>query len=266
MQAEVAENTKQAAFFDGMQRRMDAEVAEEQAPRGAEEGEKNKTVNCFICLDDTHIIGTAACGHWACETCLISWVGNHANCPTCRRSITIKDIDIVDIRAPSEGVAEGDTMAPEVAKYGTKPWAVVEYCKQALAADSSNKILIFSSYDESLKILSDTLSIEGVHNLLCSSVGVNVAEAMERFKEAFCAERVMLLNSTCTGAGTNLQEANYVIFLEPAGYNVSHLLATETQAIGRTVRIGQTRAVKVWIGLLLLSCLLIVAGRCCISL
>ena len=39
--------------------------------------------------------------------------------------------------------------------------------------------------------------------------------------------------------------ANHVVMVEPPGENKAHALATETQAIGRTLRIGQTRQVTV---------------------
>ena len=57
--------------------------------------------------------------------------------------------------------------------------------------------------------------------------------------------RVLLLSSTSRASGTNLQCANHVVFLEPPGTNPSDALAIETQAVGRTLRIGQERLVHV---------------------
>jgi hypothetical protein len=44
-------------------------------------------------------------------------------------------------------------------------------------------------------------------------------------------------------AGTNLQMANHVVLVEPAGHNKSHGAAIEAQAVGRCVRLGQTQVV-----------------------
>ena len=203
---------------------------------------KGKRVTCMICFDEVFLIATSACGHYACDPCLHAWVGSNSNCPTCRRDITVSDLTVVDIRAEDE--EQPEELSPEVEKYGTKPARVVEYCKAALN-DEETRILIFSSYNESLKIMSDTLRLEALPNLLCGVADAKVADTIERFREPGCPERIMLLNSNDAAAGTNLQEANHVLFLEPAGMNTSHAVAIETQAIGRTVRIGQKKQVKV---------------------
>lgn len=205
---------------------------------------KAKRVNCYICLEDTAIIATAACGHWACHSCLFSWVNQHRNCPTCRKEISSQQISIVDI-SKVEG-ASAPVVPPGVQKYGTKPWAVLNYCRDALLQDESARILVFSSHDESLKILVDSLKMEGISSILCGhAADLQVSESIARFQAPDCEERILLLSSQNTAAGTNLQMANHVLFLEPAGMNPSHLLSVETQAVGRTVRLGQERHVKV---------------------
>ena len=57
--------------------------------------------------------------------------------------------------------------------------------------------------------------------------------------------RVLLLSSKHSASGTNLQCANHVLFVEPPGTNARDSLMQETQAIGRTLRLNQTRQVKV---------------------
>jgi SNF2 family DNA or RNA helicase len=153
---------------------------------------------------------------------------------------------MVDIQAPSEGRGDAvDPDTPEIENYGSKPWKVMQYCRQVLDKDSAARILIFSSYDESLKVMSDALQQKHIHSLSCGFSGEKVADTIDRFKAPGCRERVLLMNSNDSAAGTNLQLASYVLFLEPAGIHVSHAVAIETQAIGRTVRLGQTRHVKV---------------------
>eukprot|EP00617_Octactis_speculum_P001740 CAMPEP_0185786130 /NCGR_PEP_ID=MMETSP1174-20130828/133709_1 /TAXON_ID=35687 /ORGANISM="Dictyocha speculum, Strain CCMP1381" /LENGTH=184 /DNA_ID=CAMNT_0028478603 /DNA_START=48 /DNA_END=598 /DNA_ORIENTATION=+ len=57
--------------------------------------------------------------------------------------------------------------------------------------------------------------------------------------------RVLLLSSRSAASGVNLQCANHVLLLEPPGTNPMHALSVETQAIGRTLRLGQTKRVHV---------------------
>jgi hypothetical protein len=45
--------------------------------------------------------------------------------------------------------------------------------------------------------------------------------------------------------GTNLQFANHVVLVEPAGFNAGDARSIETQAVGRVLRIGQDRRVTV---------------------
>jgi len=70
-----------------------------------------------------------------------------------------------------------------------------------------------------------------------------VHSAVEDFST--CRERrVLLLSSQSNASGTNLQCANHVLLLEPPGTNPVHAVAVETQAIGRTLRLGQTKQVR----------------------
>uniref|UniRef100_A0A0G4I5E6 RING-type domain-containing protein n=1 Tax=Chromera velia CCMP2878 TaxID=1169474 RepID=A0A0G4I5E6_9ALVE len=76
-------------------------------------------------------------------------------------------------------------------------------------------------------------------------LSLSVGERFEKFKNPQDPTRVLLLHSQDVGAGGNLQVANYVMFLEPAGNNLGAAVDLETQCIGRAARIGQTREVHV---------------------
>ena len=64
---------------------------------------------------------------------------------------------------------------------------------------------------------------------------------LQRFKSG--QVKVLMLSLAHAAAGTNLQMANHVILVEPAGHNKSHGAAIEAQAVGRCVRLGQTQVV-----------------------
>ena len=123
----------------------------------------------------------------------------------------------------------------EALRYGSKPAAVLQYCRDKLS-EPGTKMLLFSSYNESLTVLSKTLKEEGFHNLTCLQGDDNVADVMERFKKINSNKRILLMNSRDLAAGTNLQCASHVVFLEPAGDNKVAALSIETQAIGRYPR------------------------------
>ena len=54
---------------------------------------------------------------------------------------------------------------------------------------------------------------------------------------------MLMLSLAHAAAGTNLQMANHVVLVEPAGQNKSHGAAIEAQAVGRCIRIGQKQLV-----------------------
>ena len=57
--------------------------------------------------------------------------------------------------------------------------------------------------------------------------------------------RVIMLSSETSNSGSNLTEANHIIFIDVLHQDQDHVKATEAQAIGRAVRLGQKLPVKV---------------------
>jgi len=56
---------------------------------------------------------------------------------------------------------------------------------------------------------------------------------------------ILLLSASVKASGANLQQASNVILLDPAGSSAEHGATLEQQAIGRAVRMGQEKAVRV---------------------
>jgi len=88
------------------------------------------------------------------------------------------------------------------------------------------------------------------HNIGFSEIRGNakeMSEALEEFKNEG-KNRVLLLNVTNESAsGANLTCANHAIFLSPLLESSQVAYTThETQAIGRLVRYGQLKPVKIW--------------------
>ena len=109
---------------------------------------------------------------------------------------------------------------------------------------------VFSAFDECLSLLARTFEDAGVFAVRCQGDAATRHSAIAAFSNTArsagdaAPPRVLLLSSKHNASGTNLQCANHVIFVEPPGTNARQSLAVETQAIGRTLRLGQTRQVR----------------------
>ena len=107
--------------------------------------------------------------------------------------------------------------------------------------DSGNRILIFSQFVESLKIIEKELTSQFIPYFKIT--GQTKSEERLRICNEFNANtryKIVLISLKAGGTGLNLIGANVVIHLDP-WWNY----AVEAQATDRTHRIGQTKNVKV---------------------
>ncbi|WP_140425498.1 DEAD/DEAH box helicase [Cryobacterium sp. N21] len=102
-----------------------------------------------------------------------------------------------------------------------------------------HKALIFSQFTSFLKLAAARLDAQGVPYCYLDGSTLRRSEVIDRFKSG--AAPVFLISLKAGGFGLNLTEADYVFLLDP-WWNPQ----TETQAIDRTHRIGQTRNVMVY--------------------
>ncbi|MCV6986967.1 DEAD/DEAH box helicase [Mycobacterium shinjukuense] len=106
-------------------------------------------------------------------------------------------------------------------------------------ADGGHRALVFSQFTRFLRRVGDRLDAEGVDYCYLDGRTRNRPKVIQRFKEG--GAPVFLISLKAGGFGLNLTEADYCFLLDP-WWNP----ATETQAIDRTHRIGQTRNVMVY--------------------
>jgi hypothetical protein len=106
-------------------------------------------------------------------------------------------------------------------------------------AASGHRALVFSQFTGFLAHVRERLDAAGVGYCYLDGKTRDRAAVLRRFKEG--TDPVFLISLKAGGFGLNLTEADYCFLLDP-WWNP----ATETQAIDRTHRIGQTRNVMVY--------------------
>jgi superfamily II DNA or RNA helicase len=106
-------------------------------------------------------------------------------------------------------------------------------------ADGGHRALVFSQFTRFLGRVRDRLDAEGIDHCYLDGRTRNRPNVIQRFKDGNAP--VFLISLKAGGFGLNLTEADYCFLLDP-WWNP----ATETQAIDRTHRIGQTRNVMVY--------------------
>ena len=106
-------------------------------------------------------------------------------------------------------------------------------------AAGAHRALVFSQFTRFLGRVRDRLDTEGIDYCYLDGRTRNRPKVIQRFKDGDAP--VFLISLKAGGFGLNLTEADYCFLLDP-WWNP----ATETQAIDRTHRIGQTRNVMVY--------------------
>jgi SNF2 family DNA or RNA helicase len=213
---------------------------------------------CIICLcdyeDDTEIIITK-CRHIMCAECFNMMMGTKSvvPCPECRGDITIKDITKTCIKPVENSdeleqtsiIQENDNeYAGCINKYGSKMALLIKYLKNLFNTNNTNRAIIFSQYDEMLSLIKQVLIDYDIKYVFCKGNVNVISKNIMKFKTN-PEYRVILLSSDKANSGSNLTEASHIIFIDVLNMEKQHAIDVETQAIGRAVRLGQKKSVKV---------------------
>ena len=236
---------------------------------------KEKTADpCIICFEDLNQIVVTPCRHVFCLDC-IKRVSNdlktHFTCPECRTAITCNTLNITSVemiknaekkkeeasvviesteitkaKIPKTSIEKKlgiDWKAKCVNKYGSKMAELVEYLYK-LFETKQNKCIIFSQYDKMLRMIGITLEEFDIKFVYCHGNNYVVNKNINKFKKDESI-RVIMLSSESSNSGSNLTEANNIIFIDVLFNNCETVKVIETQAIGRAVRLGQKLPVKI---------------------
>jgi SNF2 family DNA or RNA helicase len=200
--------------------------------------------NCPICqceFDDPIITD---CGHHFCYECINQALDfNKKECPICRQNIDKSKIfKLDDIKKDENSI---DTL---VFQYGTKLAKLIKLCNQILL-NPDNKIIIFSEYDKLLNMIGNILKINNINNVFCKGNVHQRNMAISTFRKDSKSKKkdtkVIMLSTEHAASGTNLTEANHIIFMESHEGEYANIKTMEDQAIGRAVRLGQENQVNV---------------------
>ena len=200
----------------------------------------NNDEDCPICMESLSTLTKTItpCGHVFCSSC-INGVNDHSygkkiKCAMCRHSYEISDTVVI----------KDDTVTSEGPKLGTKIEHLINTLKDIISKDVNNKIIVFSQWDNMLKLISKILNdFEINHIFLNGSINV-ITSKIRKFKIQNNIN-VVLMSSDKSPSGLNLTEASYIILLDTLNTTKEESEIIETQAIGRAVRIGQTKNVDV---------------------
>lgn len=200
---------------------------------------------CSICIDDIIEPTLLPCGHIFCYECIQEVTQIKKICPLCKEQIS-SDLIKVSKKTPKK---EESSL---INKYGVKTGTLIKLVRQIIA-NPDNNIIIFSQYDFMLKLISDSLSKNGVTNSFVKGSIFQRNKAIESFKGLRMDHKnqVIMLSLKNAASGTHLVEANHIIFVDPVDSYKENVLDIENQAIARAFRIGQNR--KVYIHRLLIK-------------
>jgi SNF2 family DNA or RNA helicase len=185
---------------------------------------------CF-CEIDENDIGITICCHLYCYTCInsvikSSKISNTSNlCPLCKKSLDVSKIFLI-----SKNVSK------DVNKYGTKISYIIDYIKK-----TSNKYrIIFSQWNHLLKEVGKILEENNIKILYCKGSAYQKNNTLKLFNNENENNefKILMLSSETTASGSNLSNAEEVIFLDPIYGDISHRENVENQAIGRVRRLG----------------------------
>ena len=244
---------------------------------------KEKTQEpCPICWcdfeEDSKVIITK-CRHVLCVECFENLLSTSrqkcVSCPECREPVYKSDVITVKVseineseedkqkrlvKENAEKCKEGngennEKLTPDwekecISKYGTKMSVLIKYLKNIFSEvdeegnNKGNRTIIFSQYDNMLKLIGKTLAEFNIKNVYARGNVHVLNKNIDAFKRDDSI-RVIMLSSEHSNSGSNLTEASHIIMVDVLNMDKQQTQDVEKQAIGRAVRLGQKKPVKV---------------------
>jgi hypothetical protein len=204
--------------------------------------DKVKQQECPICLDTikSYDIGITICGHIYCYSCISTIIkeaknsGVNSACPNCKKHLSTDNLFMVS-----------ENKSKDIDILGTKLAYIINYIKS-----TPNKYrIIFSQWDYLLKEIGKVLEENSIKHLYCQGNVYQKDKVLRLFNSRDSVNnefKIIMLSSDSTVSGSNLNNAEEVIFLDPVYGDKQYRLNTENQAIGRVRRLGnKSKEIKV---------------------
>jgi SNF2 family DNA or RNA helicase len=196
--------------------------------------EKIKMEQCTICLDNIkeNDLGITTCGHIYCYSCIITVLkeNNNSNsmtkCPICNKNLKMNNIYLIT-----------KNISNDVNMLGTKLSFIINYIKKT----PTKFRIIFSQWDYLLKEVGKILALNDIKHLYCQGNVYQKDKVLQLFNEKNGDDneyKIIMLSTKSTVSGSNLTNAEEVIFLDPIYGDLQYRLNIENQAIGRVRRLG----------------------------
>ena len=195
---------------------------------------------CPICLEELQDLTKTItpCGHIYCANCINEMKNkahNHSiKCAMCRTNFKLNEVVIV----------KSDIDIGDKPVLGTKLEHLIKTLKNILNANNKEKIIVFSQWDNMLKLISKVLKEYEIGHIFINGSLHTVSAKIRKFK-LDSDINVVLMSSDKSPSGLNLTEASTIILLDSLNTTKENAQIIEEQAIGRAVRIGQTKQVNV---------------------
>ena len=202
----------------------------------------NETEDCPICFEELNTLTRTLtpCGHSYCSSCINnmkknSLSNNNIKCALCRYTFKLNELSV--IKNENKEITENTTTM------GTKLTYLLNIVKTIL--DNTNeKIIIFSQFDTFIKLVSKIFKENNINNIFING-SINIVNSKIKKFKLDNTINVVFISSDKSPSGLNLQEASHIILLDSLNTTKENAISIEDQAIGRAVRIGQTKTVNV---------------------
>lgn len=201
--------------------------------------EEDESEKCNICLGNIkpNDVGVTKCGHIFCYSCLLQSLAHRTTCPLC--GVIVKNHEVFTMTYDMAKDKYSDQERMLINTLGTKMANLIFFLKS-----KEGRCIVFSQWDDLLAKVGKILEDNGIKNVFCKGTCQTKEKAIRDFKHSEDI-RVIMLSSVNSASGTNLTEAEYVIFLDPLYGNYEERSSFEWQGIGRLYRTGQQKSVKV---------------------